>query len=158
SMRQHMLDVVYSTLASTDDEFTFEEGLLPASDSITVWINTENVIAEHSNRVRELTELARTVPNLNVVLRYAKVAGVKTSTVQLSPDEWHVLSLVNARDSVGKIAATCHMTEIEIRRVVATLLRGGLVEPINVEARKPDPNLDTKPVISRLLGKPGSQA
>src|SRR5215813_353507 len=29
SMRQHMLDVVYSTLASTEDDFSFEEGELP---------------------------------------------------------------------------------------------------------------------------------
>ena len=68
-----------------------------------------------------------------------------------------MLSLVNARDSIGHIATACHMTETEIRRVVSTLISAGLVEVVGDEPRKVDMNMD-KNGLRKILNKPRSQS
>ncbi len=157
SMRQHMLDVVFSVMARSEETFSFEEGELPPGDSITVWVDIENVVAEGSRRMKELSELSRVVPNLDLVLRFPGVPSAKATSLELSQDEWHVLSLVNARDSIGHIATACHMTETEIRRVVSTLIGAGLVEVVGDEPRKVDMNMD-KNGLRKILNKPRSQS
>ena len=152
SMQQHMLDIVYSVMASSHEEFRFEEGELPSPDSITIWVDVENVIAEHARRTRELHELAHTVPNLDLVLRFPKIEREKQTRLHLSQEEWHVLSLVNGRDSIAHIGRQCHMTETEIRRAVSALLRAGLVEPASDDPRRMKPVVE-KSLLSKVRGK-----
>ena len=129
-LRQHMLDIVYDVMRCKQEVFTFQEGELAPTDAITVWIDLENIIAENSRRMREIDELMRAIPSLDLVLKFPKLQAGSAPKIQLKQDEWHVLSRVNATSTIGEIAVLCHMTEIEIRRIVRTLMRAGLVEPV----------------------------
>ncbi len=129
-MRQHMLNIVYDVMRCQHEFFMFEEGALAPDDAITVWIDLENVIAENIRRVREINELLRAIPSLDLVLKFPKIPSGKAPKIELKQDEWHVLSRVDAKSTIGEIATLCHMTDIEIRRIVSILLRDGLVEPV----------------------------
>jgi hypothetical protein len=48
--------------------------------------------------------------------------------VNLSDQEWQVVSYVDPKNSIQQIADTTKMNELEIRRVAYALLQAGLVE------------------------------
>jgi len=140
-VQRHILEIVYDVIAWDQESFRFVEGELPPDDAITVWVNPDNVIAEGKRRVREFNELLRTVPNLDAILKFPEVPRERVKTLELRAAEWRVLSLVNSKDSIRDIAGECHMTDSEIRRIVASLLRSQLVEMISTGKRTADANV-----------------
>ncbi len=147
SLRQHMLGILFDVLTWNQELFTFEEGELLSSDWITVSIDLENIVLESSRRVHELRDLLQAVPSLDLVLKFADRPVSTINKIVLKVDDWHVLSLVNSHNSIAWIANECHMTDTEIRRIVARFLRAGLVEPVE----KPKPKSLTLPNARPLM-------
>ncbi len=48
--------------------------------------------------------------------------------MQLSVEEWRVVSFINGGNTIRQIAKACNMTEMGIRQIVYGLLSAGLVE------------------------------
>src|SRR5688572_24763839 len=141
SVQQNTLDIVYEVMTWNKEPFIFEEGELPPQDRITVPVDLENVIIEGTRRTRELDQLARELPNLDFALKFPEGAAAKFqgSKVQLSVEEWRVVSFINPKNSIRQIAKACNMTDTEIRRIVYGLMSAGLVElvkPITMDAGK----------------------
>jgi hypothetical protein len=160
SMQQHMLDIVFSVMTPTEEQFSFEEGELPPIGAITIWVDIENVVADGSRRMRMLDELRRLVPSLDAVLRFPLVPSSKVKTFELTQDEWHVLSLVNSKNSINELARACHMTEIEIRRVVNTLMNAGLVEIVGDPSPKVEVSAEgnvAKGLLQKIWSRPRSE-
>ncbi len=79
-------------------------------------------------RTNEIRRLEQALPNLDFALHFTGKSEANLRGAQLSIHEWRVVSYVNPDISVGQIAALCHMTEAEIRKVVLRLLSEELVE------------------------------
>jgi hypothetical protein len=164
SVQKHMLDIIYDLATWTKEPFIFEEGELPATDRITVPIELENVIIEISRLTQEHKRLTEELPNLDFALRFPEGAPekFKQSKVQLSVEEWRVVSFINPKNSIRQIAKACNMTDMEIRGVVFGLINAGLVElvkPITPGASKqmarPRPGITPpqRPVINKLIDR-----
>jgi predicted DNA-binding transcriptional regulator len=50
--------------------------------------------------------------------------------MNLNVEEWRVVSYVNPQNTIRQIAQATHLTDLEVRRVVFSLLQAGLVEII----------------------------
>ncbi len=140
SVQQHTLGIVYDIMTWNKEPFTFEEGELPPNDRITVPIDLENVIIEGTRRTRELDQLAQELPNLDFALRFPEAPGEKFKNIQLTTEEWRVVSFINPKNSIRQIAKACNMSDTEIRRIVYGLRSAGLVElvkPASAEPAKP---------------------
>jgi hypothetical protein len=166
SVQQNTLDVVYELMAWNKEPFLFEEGELPPGDKITVPIELENVIIEGTRRTHEADQLAKELPNLDFALKFPEGAAekFKGAKVQLSVEEWRVVSFINPKNSIRQIAKACNMTDMEIRRIVYGLMNAGLVElvkPVSMEPpkksstmRRPGAStLPQKPVINKLIDR-----
>ncbi len=138
SVRQHTLDIVYDLLTWDNGPFLFDDSKTPPEDRITVPIELENVIIEGSRRMKELERLNEELPNLDLALKFPEDPGDKFKGIQLSVEEWRVVSFVNPKNSIRQIAKANNMNDLEIRRIVYGLLQAGLVELI-----KP-PGMDDK--------------
>ncbi len=138
SVRQHTLDIVYDLLTWDNGPFLFDDTKTPPEDRITVPIELENVIIEGSRRMKELERLNEELPNLDLALKFPEDPGDKFKGIQLSVEEWRVVSFVNPKNSIRQIAKANNMNDLEIRRIVYGLLQAGLVELI-----KP-PGMDDK--------------
>ncbi|HOT90375.1 MAG TPA: DUF4388 domain-containing protein [Anaerolineae bacterium] len=128
SVRDYVLDLVYQIFSWTDGQFRFEPSKLPVQGKITTSIALENVIMEGSRRVKEWERLQDELPDLDVPLKFAERPTTPLRDVNLSVEEWRVISFVNPNNTIRQIAQFNNMGELQIRKIVYSLLQAGLVE------------------------------
>jgi len=141
SVRNYILDNVYPLFTWSEGAFQFESNVLPFEDRITIPINLENVIMEGSRRLKEWEHLQEEMPDLDVALRFADRPDVNMRDINLSVEEWRVVSFINPRNTVRQIAQYNNMSDFQIRKIVYGLLQAGLVELVRPEgAARPAPS------------------
>jgi hypothetical protein len=72
-----------------------------------------------------------------MALKFTDRPGTNLRNVNLSVDEWRVVSYINPRNTIHQIASTTKMNDLEIRRIVYGLLQAGLVEITRLEGVVP---------------------
>jgi len=130
SIRAYFLETVYGLFTWAEGTFHFEPNQLPADDAITVPIDLENVILEGSRRVKEWEQLQDELPDLDMALKFTDQPQAQLRNINLSVDEWRVISYINPRNSIKRIAQRIGMDDFQIRKIIFGLLRAGLVEVI----------------------------
>ncbi|RMF36208.1 MAG: DUF4388 domain-containing protein [Chloroflexi bacterium] len=140
SVRQHMLEIVYQLFTWTDGKFRFEPNQLPPPERITVPISLENVIIEGTRRMKEWEQLQDELPNLDMALRFTDRPGTSLRNINLSIEEWRVISFINPRNTIRQIAQATNMSEFQIRKIVYGMLQAGLVELVRPEGREVAPS------------------
>jgi len=108
--------------------FHFDVDEQPPEYSVPVGIELENLIIEGSRHTREKEFLEEEIPSLDVALKFTERPGMDIQKVNLSVDEWKVVSYVNPQNSIKQIAKATKMKDLEIRRIVYSLVQAGLVE------------------------------
>ena len=146
--------------------FHFENNLLPPDEKITVRVNLENIIIEGSRRLREWEQLQDEIPSLDMALKFTDRPGANLRNVNLSVEEWRVVSFINPRNSIRQIEHATKKNDLEIRRIVYGLLQAGLVEivrpeghpvvaqvPKSVPQTKPANKEEQKSLINRIISR-----
>ena len=129
SVKNYMLDIVYTLFGWNEGQFQFEQNVMPSDDRIAVPINLENAIMEGSRRIEESERLQDELPDLNsVALRFTDNPDARLRNVNLSVEEWRVISFINPRNTVKQIAQSNNMDDFQIRKIVYGMLQAGLVE------------------------------
>ncbi|MCJ7693829.1 MAG: Rrf2 family transcriptional regulator, partial [Anaerolineaceae bacterium] len=59
--------------------------------------------------------------------------GANIQKVNLSVDEWRVVSYINPKNTMQQIAKATNLKESEFRRIVFSLLQAGIVEIVRPE-------------------------
>ncbi len=142
--------------------FRFENDILPPDDKITVRINLENLIIEGSRRLREWEQLQDEIPSLDMALKFVERPNVNIRDVNLSVEEWRVVSYINPKNSMRQIARANKLNDLEIRRIVYGLLQAGLVEIIRPDGALPvqawssptvqgSEKVEKKSIVNRLI-------
>lgn len=129
-VRDHSLQVIYRLFGWAEGAFRFEQDAQPPDGVITVAIELDNVIMEGARRAQESEHLADELPNLDLALKFADRPTANLRQMNLSVDEWRVVSYVNPKNSIRQIAQASRVNEADIRRIVYGLLQAGLVEVV----------------------------
>lgn len=163
SLQTHFLGIINRLFTWVEGLFRFENELLPPDDKITVRISLENIIIEGSRRLREWEQLQDEIPSLDMALKFADRPGTNLRNVNLSVEEWRVVSYINPKNSIRQIARATNMNDLEIRRIVYGLLQAGLVELIRPDGyeqpKQPvrfataSTKAETKSLINRLINR-----
>ena len=77
-----------------------------------------------------MEQLQEEIPTLEMSLKFADRPGANIRKVNLSVDEWKVVSYVNPKNTMRQISQVTKMDDFQIRKVVYSLLQAGLVEII----------------------------
>ncbi|HID63352.1 MAG TPA: DUF4388 domain-containing protein [Anaerolineae bacterium] len=141
SVKAYILDVVYTLFTWVEGLFYFEPNLLPSEDKITVPINLENIIMEGSRRLKEWERLQDELPDLNRALRFTDRPDTKLRDINLSVEEWRVISFINPRNTIKQIAQSNNMDDFQIRKIVYGMLQAGLVELVTPEGGEVRPGV-----------------
>ena len=150
SVRNHTLEAVYKLFTWSEGLFRFEPTLGPIEGRVTVPIDLENVIMEGSRRLKEWERLQDELPNLDMALRFTDRPDARLRTINLTVEEWRVVSFINPRNTIRQIAQYNNMSDFQIRRIVYGLLQAGLVEMIVPEGvPKPPPGAPGVPLTQR---------
>ncbi len=143
-VREHILTSAYQVFSWTQGTFRFEPGDLPVRGKIALSIPLENVIMEGTRRLKEWEFLRDELPDLNIALKFAERPSTPPRNIKLSVEEWRVISFINPRNTIGKIAQYLNMDELQIRKIVYRLLQAGLVEIVRPERVPAGPQPSTK--------------
>jgi hypothetical protein len=130
SVRQHVLDIVYKLFTWVEGLFRFDANRLPPTDRITIPIDLESVIMEGSRRLKEWERLQEELPNLDISLRFTDRPDARLRNINLTVEEWRVVSFINPRNTVRQIAQANNLSEFQIRRIVYGMLQAGLVQVV----------------------------
>ena len=167
SIRQHVLDVVYGLFTWGDGTFLFDTGRLPSSSRITIPIDLEMVIMEGSRRLKESETLQEELPDLDASLRFVDRPDARLRNVNLTVDEWKIVSFVNPKNTIRQIAKANNLDDFQVRRTVYGMMQAGIVELIlpKKEAVAPPPQparrgrrpeqtvAERKSVVNRLIDR-----
>lgn len=158
SLRAQMLDVVYRLFSWNEGVFRFEPDLQALQNRIPVPMDLENIIMEGARRLREVERLKEELPDLDIPVRLtSRPEAIRK--VQLSTEEWRVISQVNGRNTIEQIMRRLNMDEIQIRRIIYGLLQAGLIElgapppatpPPGTPARGPGSGV-SRSVVEKLI-------
>ncbi len=161
-VKNYLLETVYQLFTWHTGQFRFEPNELPPEERITVAVNLDHLIIEGSRRVQEWEHLRDELPDLDVPLRFAERPDTNLRNINLSVEQWKVVSFINARNTIRQIANFLKVDEFQIRRIVYGLQTAGLVDvlPSIAPARPIVPIVPTQPigrsvilrVIDRLRG------
>lgn len=154
SVRQHILDIVFRLFTWSEGLFRFEPNVLPAPEVITVPINLESVIMEGSRRLKEWERLQEELPNLDMALKFADRPDARLRNINLTVEEWRVVSFINPRNTIRQIAKANNMSDFQIRRIVYGMLQAGLVELITPKGYVPPTPAEAAPEIGERKAPP----
>lgn len=146
SLQSHFLSVLNRLFTWMEGLFRFETDLMPPSDKITVRINLENIILEGTRKMRELEQLQDEIPSLDMALKFTDRPGANLRNVNLSVEEWRVVSYINPKNTMRQIARATNLNDLEIRRIAYSLLQAGLVELIRPEGARHIPVSPRQPI------------
>lgn len=133
SVRPSILNSVYPLFTWSEGDFQFESGSVTKDGVITVPIDLENVIMQGTRRLEQWERLQEELPDLSVSLKFADRPRANFRDINLSVEEWRIISFINPRNTIRQIAQYNDMSDFEIRRIVYGLLQAGLVEIVQFE-------------------------
>jgi hypothetical protein len=95
-----------------------------------VRVDLENLIIEGSRQLREWEQLQEEIPSMDMCLKFTERPDTNIKNLNLSVEEWRVVSFVNPKNSIKQIARATKMNDLEVRRVIYSLIQAGLVEVV----------------------------
>jgi hypothetical protein len=136
SLQTHFVEIVQKLFTWVEGFFSFDGARIVPTDKIPVRMDLENIIMEGSRQLREWEELKDEIPNLDMALKFTDRPGVNLRNVNLSVEEWRVVSFINPKNTMNQIAQTAKISDLDIRRIVYGLLQAGLVEMVRPDGAK----------------------
>ena len=110
-------------------KFHFEAYVLDVEPTITE--GNAALVSAGRKRAVEAAELQERVPTLYLVLRLVPHATSTTGYINLSPDEWRFLTLVDGHRDLAAIAALQGREAYAVRVAANRLLKAGLVQAVD---------------------------
>jgi hypothetical protein len=161
-LQQYFSDIVQRLFTWVEGFFHFENDLMPPDEYIRVRLDLENLIIDGSRQMREWEQLQDEIPSLDMALKFTDRPGTNLKNINLSVEEWRVVSFINPRNTIKQIASATKMNELEIRRIVYGLLQAGLVEICRQEGAAPikqarvfptEDKEEQKTLVNRLISR-----
>ena len=147
-VRLQIETVVFELMSWREGFFSFEErDVGNAQLEAAVHVSTESLLMEGARRIDEWSRIADKVPHLGVIPILAAVNEMHATQLDLLPNEWEVLAIIDGANDLHGIAAALGRSEFDVAKVVYGLLTTGVVElrggrgtPVAVQATAaPDP-------------------
>jgi len=149
ALQKHFSEIVYSVFTWDKGQFVFEPNILPDEDRLTVSMELANIILEGTRRMKEWERLREEIPDLDMALKFAERPSAKFRNINLTVDEWRVISYINPQNTIRQIAKHHGMSDYQIRKIVYGLLSAGLVELVEPPGRKKKPPPGIPPALQK---------
>ncbi len=138
-VRSYLLDTVYHLFTVYEGDFVFEQNHLPPEERLAMPINLENLILEGDRRQQEWDKLRQEIPDLEVPVRFVHRPKVNPRSISLDADQWKLISNIDSHRTIRQLGQLTGMDDFQVRRVLLSLCRAGLIETVLVQEVKPTP-------------------
>jgi tetratricopeptide (TPR) repeat protein len=119
---------------------------------VTIQISTESLLMEGARRIDEWSRIADKVPHLGVIPTLAPVHDDHPSLLDLLPNEWEVLTIIDGTRDLRAIAAVLGRSEFDVAKIAYGLVTTGVIalkNPERVTASAALPLEDARPHVER---------
>ncbi|HWC14950.1 MAG TPA: DUF4388 domain-containing protein [Actinomycetota bacterium] len=130
AVRQQIEDSIFDLLRWELGEFGWEPNI-QLDVEVHIGVSVENLIMEASRRLDEFEVIKRKIPSGAAILGMAATPPEGAVEINITPDEWRVLVLVDGHRSVNDIAGMVGLDEFGAMRVLYGLVSAGLIELIS---------------------------
>lgn len=153
AVRQQIEDAVFDLLRWELGEFEWAPGA-ELETEVHIGVSVENLIMEASRRLDEYEVIRRKIPSGHAILGMAATPPEGAVEINITPEEWRILVLVDGHRTVAEIAAMVGLDEFGAMRVLYGLVSAGLIELVGeaapVEQSVPEPVFE-EPVADVLV-------
>ena len=152
-LRLAIESVVFELLSWQEGFFSFVEG--EGSDAVMdgiARISTESLLMEGARRIDEWARIAHRIPHLGVVAVLAPIDEDHPSLLDLLPNEWEMLAMIDGQTDLRGIATRLGRSEFDVAKIAYGLLSTGVIEVRAAEQSVPAEPLagdDPAPHIER---------
>jgi hypothetical protein len=136
ALRQQIEDAVFDLLRWELGEFDFQPQV-EADIEVQISVSVENLIIEASRRLDELEVIQRKIPDENARLKMANKPPEGAAEINITPEEWRMLVLVDGTRTIHDIALLVGMDDFGALRGLYGLVSAGLVEVVSDYEPKP---------------------
>ena len=136
AIRSQTEEAIFDLLRWERGEFNWA----PSHDvgaEVPLAVSVENLIMEASRRLDELEVIERKVPSLECVPAVAHQAPEGAVEINIAPEEWRLLVLVDGRRSLGEIARLAGYDDFGALKALYGLVSAGLVRILGGEEPPP---------------------
>ena len=88
-----------------------------------------------------------------MALKFTDRPQAQLRNINLSVDEWRVISYINPRNSIKQIGQRIGMDDFQIRKIIYGLLQAGLVEMLTPEGAAA-PRRETTSKMETVIARP----
>ena len=106
--------------------FEFRPGEVVNKASIHMPI--QNVILEAARQIDEWKQMEKVLPSVNVIVDF--VEEPEMSNIELTPDEWKILTAVDGKKSLKEISKELGIEEFLVAKTLYGLISSGLLKVI----------------------------
>ncbi len=132
ALRQQIEDSVFDLLRWELGEFTWQPDV-ELEPEVSISVSVENLIMEASRKLEELEVITKKIPSEAAVLAMAAAPPDGAAEINITPEEWRILVLVNGRRNVVDIAAEAGLDNFSTLRTLFGLASAGLIEVIDAD-------------------------
>jgi hypothetical protein len=140
-VRLQIETVVFELMSWQEGFFSFVEGqVTDAPTEAVARISTESLLMEGARRIDEWARIAHRIPHLAVVPVLAPIDEDHPSLLDLLPNEWEMLAMIDGRSDLRGIATRLGRSEFDVARIAYGLLSTGIIEvraPERIERADP---------------------
>lgn len=153
SVREYIRDVAFRLFTWVEGIFSFDAETLPGDDRIVVPIGLDNIIIEGSRRMREWERLQEDIPDLDMALTFTDQPRERLKGLNLNVEEWRVVSAINPKNTMREIARANKLSDLELRRIVYSLMQAGVVTivPPRRPQQQPVEAVRDRSIVTRLI-------
>ncbi|MBI2795583.1 MAG: DUF4388 domain-containing protein [Gemmatimonadetes bacterium] len=145
-------EVVFELMSWREGFFSFtERDMTDVPAGATVQVSTESLLMEGARRIDEWSRIADKVPHLAVIPVLADVSDAHSAQLELLPNEWEMLSMIDGGADLREIAAALVRSEFDVARIAYGLVSTGIVTlrmPSRVSTRALLPVDDATPHLT----------
>ncbi len=129
ALHEHTVSTLFELLVPNQNHFRFGAGEIHQIGT-DFSFPVEDVLHAAGARLAEFTEIARSIPSTDVVMRVVPSLPVGIPQLTVSAVEWQVLAAVDGRATVADITATVGHGAFTVFSALHRLLRAGAVERV----------------------------
>jgi hypothetical protein len=127
-VRLQIETVVFELMSWQEGFFSFVEGEgSEAAIDAVARISTESLLMEGARRIDEWARIAHRIPHLGVVAVLAPIDEDHPSLLDLLPNEWEMLAMIDGQTDLRGIATRLGRSEFDVARIAYGLLSTGVI-------------------------------
>jgi hypothetical protein len=139
ALKSQIEGAVFDLLRWKEGDFRWESGA-EFDTSAELSLSVDDLVAEAARKLEELEVISTKIPSEAAVLVMAPAPPDDAAEINITPEEWRALVLVNGVRPVTEIAALAGMDTFSVLRVLYGLCDHGLIAVAESDAAEAEPS------------------